>query len=110
MSVEIGKHEQENERGVVLVTGQFIKNLFSVGAGFLQAFFMNGPDTNSPSCPIDAGNCWSWGMNVSQFYWFSVFVVLIGIIPILYLKELEPPKDAIEHTFKDHLKLFWETF
>jgi len=108
-SVEIGSHELYHERGVVLITGQVIRFWCSIGAGFLQAFFMNGPDTNAPDCPIDAGNCWSWGMDVSQFYWFSFFIVLIGIVPILYLKELEPPQDVVEHHFKDHLILFWET-
>ena len=108
-SVEIGSHELYHERGVVLITGQIIRFWCSIGAGFLQAFFMNGPDTNPSNCIIDASNCWSWGMDVSQFYWFSFFVVLVGLIPILYLKELVPSKDVVDHTFNEHIHLFWET-
>jgi len=108
MSVEIGKYEHENERGTVLVTGQFIRNWFSVGAGILQAFFMNGPETNPPDCPISASNCWSWGLNVSQFYWFSSMVILILLVPILCLKEFDP-KDIEIHTLYEHGSILWAT-
>ena len=108
MSVEIGKYEQKMERGTVLVTGQFISFWFSVGAGILQAFFMNGPDTNPSDCPINASNCWSWGLNVSQFYWFSTVVILVLLVPIFMLKEFDP-KDVHIHTISEHANMLWAT-
>jgi hypothetical protein len=108
MSVEIGKYEKENERGIVLVTGQFIRFWFSVGASFLQAFFMNGPDTNPTGCPINAANCWSWGLNLSQFYGFSTALIFVLLIPICFLKEFDPSHVEM-HTFYEHATLLWET-
>ena len=108
MSVEIGRYEKENERGTVLVTGQFIKFWFSVGASFLQAFFMNGPDTNPTGCPINASNCWSWGLNLSQFYGFSTALIAVLLTPILFLKEFDP-SHVEQHTFSEHATLLWET-
>jgi len=108
MSVEIGKYEQENERGVVLVNCQYIRFWFCVGASFLQAFFMNGPDTNPTGCPINASNCWSWGLNVAQFYWFSTAFIFVFLIPILCLKEFDPSLVPI-HTITEHANLLWET-
>ena len=108
MCVEIGKYEAQSEKGVVLITGQLTRFAFSIGAGFLQALFMNGPSTNSSSCPISLSNCWSWGMTVSDFYGVSTVLIFLLLIPIVAMKEINP-KDIPYHNFTSHLDLFWLT-
>ena len=52
-SVELGRLEAPNKRGTILATGQLIRFSFSVIAGMIQAFLLNGPTTNDSGCPIN---------------------------------------------------------
>lgn len=108
MCVEIGKYEAISERGVVLITGQLTRFAFAIAAGVLQALFMNGPSTNSPTCPINLSNCWSWGMTVSGFYGISTVLIFFLLIPIIAMKEINP-NVIPHHDFMSHVALFWTT-
>jgi len=46
----------------ILATGQLIRFSFSILAGVIQAFLLNGPSTNSSTCEIAWDACWSWGL------------------------------------------------
>lgn len=61
-SVELGQMESPEKRGQILATGQRIRFSFTMLAGVIQAFMVNGPTTNPSDCPIDAQDCWSWGL------------------------------------------------
>jgi hypothetical protein len=56
--------EKEDERGVILSTGQYIRFLSTMFAGVMQATLVNGKDTNADGCPVNALNCWGWGLTV----------------------------------------------
>lgn len=63
-SVELGQLEKEDERGVILSTGQYIRFLSTMFAGVMQATLVNGKETNADGCPVNALNCWGWGLTV----------------------------------------------
>lgn len=107
-SVELGKLEKPEHRGQILATGQRIRFLSTMAAGFIQAFLVNGPSTNPSTCPISMMNCWSWGLTVRQYYFLIFAIISILFVPILYLKEPDA-KNIPMRTFYQHGVELWET-
>ena len=94
--VELGQRESPEQRGQILATGQRVRFSFCVLAGLIQTVLLNGPTTNDSSCPQSATQCWSWGLTINQYYALLFVIVLVLTIPILWLKELEPPLNKQE--------------
>ena len=107
-SVELGQLENEEERGVILSTGQFIRFLATMFAGVLQATLVNGEKTNASDCPVSALNCWSWGLTVGQYYKMLAVIFAVLCIPIFFLREVSS-KHIPVHTFAEHGHELWET-
>ena len=87
-SVELGQLEKEDERGIVLSTGQYIRFLSTMLAGVVQAVLVNGPKTNAPGCPIDVTNCWAWGLTVAQYYKVLALILILISMPIFFMREV----------------------
>ena len=107
-SVELGKLEKPEHRGQILATGQRIRFVSTMAAGFIQAFLVNGPSTNPSTCPISMMHCWSWGLTVSQYYYLIFVIISVLFIPILYLKEPDA-RHIPMRTFYEHGVELWET-
>lgn len=105
--VEIGQLEKPEERGQVLATGQRLRFLCGILGGIIQAFLVNGPSTNPPSCPINILNCWAWGLTPKGYYSLLATILLILCLPIFFLKEI--PAHGPPHTFEDHKRDIWHT-
>ena len=87
-SVELGKLESPEQRGQVLATGQRIRFCFSLLAGAIQTFLLNGRSTNKANCPIAFDECWSWGLSIQGYYGLLFAIVTVLVIPICWLKEM----------------------
>jgi len=107
-SVELGQLESPEERGMILSTGQRIRFTATMFAGLIQALLVNGTATNAEGCPIDALNCWSWGLTVGQYYTLISCLLFIIVVPILFLREISSKHVPI-HTLKEHGKELWHT-
>ena len=107
-AVELGQLEAENERGVILSTGQFIRFLATMFAGIIQATMVNGESTNAPGCEISAMKCWSWGLTVSQYYAFLLVIFVVLALPIFFIREVSSDHIPI-HSFAEHGRALWET-
>jgi len=104
----MGQYEAEDERGMILSTGQRVRFAFSVAGSFIQTFFVNGPQTNAPDCPIAPASCWSWGLTPGGYYGLMFCLTFILFIPILYMKEPDAtdiPLRSLEH----HRQDLWKT-
>eukprot|EP00981_Chlorochromonas_danica_P010949 scaffold3553_cov180-Ochromonas_danica.AAC.16 len=106
--VELGQLESKENRGQILATGQRIRFTFCMVSGFIQTFLLNGPTTNSPGCPIDSMDCWSWGLTINQYYGMLLAIVGVLTIPIFFLKEIENP-NIPDHSWSEYFKHLWET-
>ena len=106
--MELGQLEREDERGVILSTGQYIRFLATMAAGVVQAVLVNGPKTNSSDCEISIMECWSWGLSVTQYYQVLAAVLLVLSIPIFFLREVSS-EHIPTHTFGEHFAQLWET-
>lgn len=104
----MGQYEAEDERGMILSTGQRIRFAFSVAGSFIQTFLVNGPQTNAPDCPISFATCWRWGLSPNGYYGLMFALTCILFIPILYMKEPDPT-DIPLHTIKHHRDDLWKT-
>ena len=107
-SVELGKLEAPEKRGTILATGQLIRFSFSVLAGMIQAFLLNGPTTNEPGCEIDFENCWAWGLSINSYYGLCAALVGILFIPILWIKEVDP-ETIPKRSWRHHVHEIWLT-
>jgi len=107
-SVELGQLEAENERGVILSTGQFIRFLATMFAGVIQATMVNGESTNAPGCDISPLNCWSWGLTVGQYYRLLALIFVVLALPIFFIREVSSDHIPI-HSFAEHGRALWET-
>ena len=96
--MELGQRESPEQRGQILATGQRVRFSFCVLAGLIQTVLLNGPTTNDSSCPQSVTQCWSWGLTINQYYALLFVIVLVLTIPILWLKELDPPLSKQEET------------
>lgn len=106
-SVEMGKLESAEQRGQVLATGQRVRFLFSLLAGAIQTFLLNGLDTNPPGCAIAFDHCWSWGLDIQGYYGLLFAIVAVLVIPIFWLKE--PPAKTPVHTLSQFAVEIWDT-
>ena len=84
--MELGQLEREDERGVILSTGQYIRFLATMAAGVVQAVLVNGPKTNSSDCEISIMECWSWGLSVTQYYQVLAAVLHLGNLAFATVK------------------------
>jgi hypothetical protein len=107
-SVELGQRESPATRGQILATGQLVRFSFSVIAGLIQTFLLNGLSTNPPGCKIGFGECWSFGLTVQQYYELIFCMVGVLTIPIFFLKEIDSSQTK-ERDFSEHFKEIWET-
>ena len=107
-SVELGQLEAENERGVILSTGQFIRFLATMFAGVIQATMVNGESTNASGCDISPLNCWSWGLTVGQYYRLLALIFVVLALPIFFIREVSSDHIPI-HSFAEHGRALWET-
>ena len=111
-SVELGKLEDETNRGKILTTGQEVRFAFCILAGIIQTFFLNSTQTSYDGCPVsstnDPGSCWTWGLSVNGYYALVFCVVFVLVIPIIWLKELDASNIPIR-TFREHILDIWET-
>jgi hypothetical protein len=107
-SVELGQLEAENERGVILSTGQFIRFLATMFAGVIQATMVNGVSTNASDCEISALNCWSWGLTVGQYYRVLAVIFAVLALPIFFMREVSSDHIPL-HSFAQHGHALWET-
>ena len=111
-SVELGKLEDETNRGKILATGQEVRFAFSIFAGIIQTFFLNSTQTSSQDCHVsssnDPGSCWTWGLSVNGYYALIFCVIFVLVIPITWLKELDASTIPIR-TFREHMLDVWET-
>ena len=96
--MELGQRESPEQRGQILATGQRVRFSFCILAGLIQTVLLNGPTTNDSSCPQSVTQCWSWGLTINQYYALLFVIVLVLTIPILWLKELDPPLSKQEET------------
>ncbi|CAM9659315.1 unnamed protein product [Ectocarpus fasciculatus] len=106
--VELGKMEPPETRGQILATGQRIRFTFSIFAGFLQTFLVNGPSTNKEDCEISWSECWSWGLSVGGYYGLLSAFVFILTVPMYFLKEPDASKIP-KHTVKEFIAKLWDT-
>lgn len=107
-SVELGKLESHEQRGQILATGQRVRFTFCLIAGFIQTVLLNGPTTNDSDCEISAGQCWSWGLNINQYYGLLFALVFILTFPVWFLKELDSTHIPL-HTFSHFCHEVWLT-
>lgn len=106
-SVELGRLERPEVRGQILATGQLVRFCFSIFAGVIQTFFLNGRSTNASDCTISFGSCWSWGLSVNGYYGLIFCLVAVLYIPIYRLKELEGGEGPVSvHHFVGEV---WQT-
>lgn len=107
-SVELGQLEPFESRGQILATGQRVRFTFCIIAGAIQTFLLNGPSTNADDCHINFSNCWSWGLNLNEYYGLLFCVVLGLTIPIFWLKEIDV-SHLPQHSFSHFLSEIWDT-
>jgi hypothetical protein len=107
-SVELGQMESSEQRGQILATGQRIRFTFSVLAGVIQTFLLNGPTTNAKDCPISFQECWSWGLTINQYYGLLLGIVFLLSLPVFWLKEIDV-SHLKRHDFKYFMKEVWST-
>ena len=107
-SVELGKLESLEQRGQILATGQRVRFTFCLVAGLIQTVLLNGPTTNDSDCPISAGQCWSWGLNINQYYGLLFALVFVLTFPVWFLKELDATHIPL-HTFSHFCHEVWLT-
>lgn len=107
-SVELGQLESKEQRGVILATGQVIRFSFCIIAGTIQATLLNGPTTTSSDCGISFDSCWSFGLNVNQYYALLFVLTFIIVIPIFWLKEIDPSRIPV-HSLSHFVGEIWET-
>lgn len=105
-SVELGQLESKEERGQILATGQRVRFIFSMVAGVIQTFLLNGPTTNSSDCEISWKECWAWGLNINSYYALIFLVVLVLTIPVFWLKELDASHIPV-HNFSYYCSNVW---
>eukprot|EP01041_Mallomonas_annulata_P002110 gene2110-4125_t len=96
-SVELGQLESPEKRGQILATGQIIRFSFSILAGAIQTFLVNGPTTNDPNCKIRWDHCWQFGLTM-----------LVLVSPILFLKELDGSHIPLR-TLREFMEEIWDT-
>lgn len=107
-SVELGQLEPPEERGQILATGQRMRFAFSMIAGLIQTFLLNGTSTNSADCPIGWTECWSWGLSVNGYYGLLFILILIITLPVFWMKELDA-SNIPQHTLTHYLSQLWST-
>jgi len=107
-SVELGQLESHEQRGQILATGQRIRFTFSVLAGVIQTFLLNGPTTNPSGCEISFSNCWSWGLTVNGYYGLLFGIIFCLTVPIFWLRELDVSHTP-QHTVSYFFNELWET-
>ena len=107
-SVELGKLESKEQRGQILATGQRVRYAFCLIAGLIQTFLLNGPSTNDSDCTESFENCWSWGLNINQYYGLLFALVFILSFPVWFLKELDATHIPL-HTFSHFCHEVWLT-
>jgi MFS family permease len=107
-SVELGQLEAENERGVILSTGQFVFFLDTMCAGVIQATMVNGVSTNASDCEISALKCWSWGLTVGQYYRVLAVIFAVLALPIFFMREVSSDHIPL-HSFAQHGHALLET-
>jgi hypothetical protein len=89
-SVALGKMEPKSGRGQILATGQRLRFTFSMLAGVIQTFFLNGKSTAAPgSKKNDIDGYWSFGLTMQGYYALLFCIVLALVWPILYLVEIK---------------------
>jgi len=106
-SVELGQLERPEVRGQILATGQLVRFCFSIFAGVIQTFFLNGRQTNAEDCNISFGECWEFGLSVNGYYGVIFCCILLLYIPIYRLKELEGGQASVP--FKHFISEVWVT-
>lgn len=107
-SVELGHMEPLESRGQILATGQRIRFSFSVLAGVLQTFLLNGPATSEDDCDVTFNGCWAWGLTINGYYGLLFAIVFVLTLPVWWLKEIDCT-NIPQHNF-DHFKTkIWET-
>ena len=50
----------------------------------LQAFLVNGPSTNPPTCPIGFEDCWAWGLTGKRMYiriYVRIYMTCVCLYP-----------------------------
>lgn len=92
----------------MLVAGQRIRYTFSILAGALQTFLLNGKSTNREGCPIAIDECWSWGLTINQYYAVLFCIVAALFVPVCYLKEPDP-RLIPRHSFRAFMTEMWLT-
>jgi hypothetical protein len=107
-SVELGHLEPLESRGQILATGQRIRFTFCIVAGAMQTFLVNGPSTSASDCPVSWSECWSWGLNLNEFYGLLTAFLVVLYIPIWYLKEPDA-KNYPHHSVMELMLELWET-
>jgi len=107
-SVELGQRETGKKRGQILATGQIIRFSFSILAGAIQTFLVNGPTTNDPSCAVGWTECWEFGLTIQQYYSLIFLLVLLLCLPVLILKELDSSHIPLRPV-KEFIFEIWDT-
>lgn len=107
-SVELGQLEAPESRGQILATGQMIRFSFSILAGVVQTFLLNGPSTNDANCVVGWNSCWSWGLTINQYYGLIFILVFLLFLPTLFLKELDSSHIPLTTT-REFVHEVWDT-
>lgn len=107
-SVEMGQLEPPESRGQILATGQRIRFIVAIFAGAIQAFLVNGRDTNKAPCAISFTECWAWGLTPNGYYVLIFCLTAILCIPIYYLKE-PSSRNIPLRDLAHHKEALWET-
>jgi hypothetical protein len=107
-SVELGGIEPPDKKGKILATGQMTRFSFCVLSGFIQAVFLNGPDTNDEGCRIAFNGCWSFGLSINQYYGLLAALIFLLCIPVVWLEELDG-RHVPRRSLQEFSNELWET-
>ena len=78
---ELTRMEPTDVRGQIMTTCQQVKTVTRLLSLVITTFLLNGPETNSPNCVQGWLGCWSFGLNVKQYY----SLLLIAQLPLFLL-------------------------
>jgi hypothetical protein len=108
-SVQLGQLESVNDRGQILATGQRIRFICYMLSGFIQAFLLNGPETNPTGCTVGLGKCFKWGLSVNAYYGLLFGILAVLFIPMTMMKEKFDNAKAIKRDLSANLSTLWST-
>jgi hypothetical protein len=81
--------EPPSQRGQILATGQRLRFTFSMIAGLIQTFLLNGKSTSPSDCKIGISGCWSFGLTMQGYYGLLFCFTLALVLPIFYMREIK---------------------